>query len=153
MAKTPSKLTSKQEAFIDGKLSGLSDLAAAKQAGYSTTSLAPMTAALKDSRPVQTALQQAHQALASVTSLRRQDIVNGVLEAIDRARMLGEPATEIKGWTELAKMLGFYAPEKIRIELTTDAGRLKQKFEMLSDEELLEIAMRPPLEGEFRVVQ
>ena len=145
-----SPLTPKQEAFVNAKCAGLNDLAAAKQAGYSSAEGSAHQ--LKDSRPVQTALMEARGALMQVTNLRRQDIVNGVLEAIDRARMLGEPATEIRGWTELAKMLGFYAPEVKKIEITGHAGRIRQKFEALSDEELLEIASQPLIEGDFHVV-
>lgn len=143
------KLTAKQEAFVDAKLSGMSDLGAAKIAGYSDNKISGTQVAR--SERVQSVLDEARQALANVTNIRKQDVLEGILSAVDRAKMLGEPATEIRGWTEIGKMLGYYAPEVKRIEIS-DVNRLKGKLEALSDEELFEIANRPPLEGDYEVM-
>ncbi len=139
---TRKKLSPQQEHLVDGLLSGKSKSQAARDAGFSTSVPA-------GSRAVQSVLDEARAALASATNIRKQDVVNGVLEAIDRARAGGEPATEIKGWTEIAKMLGYYAPEVKKIQLSLDQGRMKSKFEALSDEELMEIASKPVIEGVY----
>jgi len=133
------KPTDKQLKFADAKLSGLNDKAAARAAGYSNSGASATMAVT--SKGVQTVLDEARQLLASATNLKKSDVLAGILDAIERARMLGEPSTEIKGWQEVAKMLGYYAPEVKRIELTTDQGRVKSKFEQMTDEELLEIAL------------
>jgi hypothetical protein len=46
-------------------------------------------------------------------------------------------------------MLGYYAPEIKKIHLSMEQGRMKSKFEALSDEELIELASKPVIEGQF----
>ena len=67
--------------------------------------------------------------------------------------MQGDSGNVIKGWVEVGKVLGHYAPEVKRIELTMDQGRLKSKFEGLSDSELLAIQQGRVLDGECTEVE
>lgn len=46
----------------------------------------------------------------------------------------------IQGCVQLAKLLGFYEPERLKVDLALDSGNLKAKFAAMSDEELLAIA-------------
>jgi phage terminase small subunit len=62
--------------------------------------------------------------------------------------MMADPQAMIKGWTEIAKILGHYAPEVKKIELTLSQGRMRTKFEALSDEDLLAIAEGRVIDGE-----
>ena len=73
--------------------------------------------------------------------IRREDVINGVLDAIDRARLEGEPNTEIQGWKEVAKLMGYYAPEVLKVQLTDDQARWQKQFEGMSDEELLKLTV------------
>jgi hypothetical protein len=43
----------------------------------------------------------------------------------------------IAGYRELAKMLGFYAPEVKHVELTAGQAAVKGNFAAMSDEQLL----------------
>jgi phage terminase small subunit len=43
----------------------------------------------------------------------------------------------IAGWREVAKLCGYYAPERQRVEVTVEGWRLRTMFEQLSDAELL----------------
>lgn len=150
MARTSTpKLNSRQEAAIDAAMSGLSNAAAARAAGYSSSSA--NQGMVFRSENVQRVLDEARAALARATNIRKKDVIMGVLDAIDRARLAGEPATEINGWKEVAKLLGYYAPEVKKIDLTINQGRLKSKFEQMTDEELYELAERPAIEGDFEV--
>jgi len=141
--KTP---TAKQEALADGILSGMSTAQAQRVAGYSPKSVLGPKSAI-----VQNILDEARANLRRASNIKKADVVLGVLDAIDRARLAGEPNTEINGWKEVAKLLGHYAPEVKRIDLTLTQGRIKSKFEQMSDEELFELASRNVLEGEFEV--
>jgi len=141
--KTP---TAKQEAIADGILSGMSAAQASRVAGYS-----PTNGIAAKSSIVQNILDEARANLRRASNIKKADVVLGVLDAIDRARLAGEPNTEINGWKEVAKLLGHYAPEVKRIDLTLTQGRIKSKFEQMSDEELFELASRNVLEGEFEV--
>lgn len=61
---------------------------------------------------------------------------------------MSEPATMIAGYDKLAKIIGAYAPETIKVEVSMSQGRLRSKMEAMSDEELLAIQ-----EGSARVVE
>ena len=141
------KITPQQDVYVDGIMSGLSAVAAGKAAGYTDSSarqLAPGRA-----RAVQQTLDEARQALARATNIRKKDVIMGVLDAIDRARLAGEPNTEINGWKEVAKLMGYYAPEVKKIDLTVTQNNLKSKFEQMSDQELLELASRSVIDGDY----
>lgn len=143
------KLTPQQDNYVDGILSGMSKSAAGRAAGYSNQSASCLAPA--QSQAVQRTLDEARQALARATNIRKKDVIMGVLDAIDRARLAGEPNTEINGWKEVAKLMGYYAPEVKKIDLTVTQGNLKSKFEQMTDQELLEMASRSVIEGDYDV--
>ena len=70
------------------------------------------------------------------------------MEAINLARLGADPGTMVKGWTEIGKMLGHYAPEVKRVEITDNQKRLQSKFTAMTDAELLQV-----IEGEFEHVE
>ena len=79
--------------------------------------------------------------LAGDFRINREDVLGGFLAAIQRASEQDNPAAEITGWREVAKMLGFYAPEVLKVHLGDDQQRLQKKFEAMSDAELLEMTL------------
>ena len=117
------KITPQQDVYVDGIMSGLSAVAAGKAAGYSDATSRQM--APGRAQAVQRTLDEARQALARATNIRKKDVIMGVLDAIDRARLAGEPNTEINGWKEVAKLMGYYAPEVKKIDL--DNGKITLK--------------------------
>ena len=98
-------------------------------------------------------LQAARSWLTNTTQITRLNVIEGFIDGIEMARMQGDSGNVIKGWVEVGKVLGHYAPEVKRIELTMDQGRLKSKFEGLSDSELLAIQQGRVLDGEFSEVE
>ncbi|WP_018609515.1 terminase small subunit [Uliginosibacterium gangwonense] len=132
-----SVLTEKQEAFTEAVLDGQTLSQAALAAGYSASTHGHAVARAPD---VAKALAEARTELSSAAQIRRLDVLEGFMDAINLARLAGDPGAMIKGWSEVGKMLGFYAPEVKKVELTTSQGRLRSKFEVMSDAELLAIA-------------
>jgi hypothetical protein len=58
------------------------------------------------------------------------------------------------GWSETAKVLGLYAPEVKKIEMSMNQQRLQSKFESMSDADLVDIIEgRTPLTIEGEVVE
>lgn len=141
-ALTGNDLTEGQAAFVDAKLAGMSDYLAAEQANLTNGSLAAR------SQKVQEEIAAARAQMSDLTTLKRLDVIEGIMESIDMARMMSDPQAMIKGWTEIAKILGHYAPEVKRVELSMSQGRLRSKFEALSDEDLLLIAEGKVIDGE-----
>lgn len=132
MARNKSRiLTEQQQKHVDGVMTGLSNNAAAIAAGY------PNSSAPDKSRAVKGEIARAREQLIDLTLIKRLDVIEGIMDGIACARMQGDAGNMIKGWTEVAKILGHYAPEVKTINLTMDQRRLRSKFEALSDEELL----------------
>ena len=75
-------------------------------------------------------------------------MIDGIMEAIGLARLNADPATMVKGWTGVGKMLGHYAPEVKKLEVDMTTGNFTAKLRALTDAELLNI-----IEGECREVQ
>lgn len=98
-------------------------------------------------------LRAARSWLTNTTQITRLNVIEGFIDGIEMARMQGDSGNVIKGWVEVGKVLGHYAPEVKRIELTMDQGRLKSKFEGLSDSELLAIQQGRVLDGECTEVE
>lgn len=89
---------------------------------------------------VQQYLEDARGQIEDVSTLRRVDVLNIFMEAIDMARTLADPAQMINGADKVAKMMGYYAPETLKLEVEQNSKALSNKFRALSDAELYEIA-------------
>lgn len=140
-----------QEAYVEAILDGKSKPEAALTAGYSH---GQSFAAAERSQLVQNALAERREELSSATQITRVGVLNGILEAIEMARLQGDPTAMLTGYRDISKMMGFNAPEVKKIDITANQGRLRSKMQSMSDEELLRIAEGDDdvIEGEFRVV-
>ena len=47
--------------------------------------------------------------------------------------------TQIRGWTEIGKLIGAYAPERRKVEGSLEGQKLQAQIAAMSDEELLAI--------------
>ena len=131
---------SRQQRFIDEFLIDGNGTAAAIRAGYSKRSAKMQASRLMTNDDVLRALDERRRRLAGSFRIQREDVLAGFLAAIQRACEQGNPAAEISGWREVAKMLGYYEPEVLKVHLGNDQQRLQKKFEAMSDAELLSIA-------------
>lgn len=136
MARKKSVLTEKQAAFVESALDGNLPAHAAVAAGYSSATLG---AQVMQSEDVRNALAEARSELSSAAQIKRGDMVVVLVEAIDMARMMADPMGMIAGAREVGKMLGLYAPEEKKIDLTVNQQRLRSQFEGMSDQELLDV--------------
>jgi hypothetical protein len=132
----PSAVNPRHQVVVDAVMEGASPTNALRAAGYHPGSAAEVMR----SETVQQMLAEARGEVEDLTTLKRMDVLNMFLEAIDMSRTLSDPANMINGADKIAKMLGYYAPETKRIELTTDQSVLSSKFRAMSDADLLEVA-------------
>lgn len=142
-------LTPKQKDFADARLVGASLAGALAQAGYSENMEDPE----KRSEEVRKYLAEARKGIVDATTLTRLDVIQGILDAITDAKLMAEPATMISGYKELAKIMGFNAPEVKKLDITVNGARVRSKMEALSDAELLQLSEGHTLEGEYHSVQ
>ena len=122
--------------FADMLSEGKSKAEEARVAGYNPSNVD----VVMRQEEVQNYLQEARQEIEDVSTLRRVDVLNLFLEAIDMARIQADPSQMINGADKVAKMMGYYAPETLKLEVEQNSKSLQNKFRQLSDAELYEIA-------------
>ena len=142
-------LTDMQKDYADAKMLGETNAEALRIAGYAPTNVDIE----KRSAEVAAYLAEARKGIVDATTLTRLDVIQGILNAIEMARTMSEPATMIAGYEKLAKIMGFNQPEVKKLDITINGARVRHKMEMMSDAELLQIAEGATIEGEFHSVQ
>lgn len=141
----PSAISERGEAFVEAKMAGMNDFAAAKATGYVNPNPSQIAS-------IRQQLTVARNWLASTTQISRLNVIEGIIDGIEMARMQGDSGNVIKGWTEVGKILGHYAPEVKRVELSVDQAATLSKLSALSDEELLRLSQQEVIEGECQTV-
>lgn len=143
----PSHLTQDEAQFVYGvEVLGLPVRKAAELAGMSLTKI-------NDGHIMQ-AREAAKRELRGVTHITKDDVVFGVRDAIDRARLLAEPATEIKGWETISKLLGYDAPSKIDVNVRETVEVIQKQVRALPDAELVRmLGAGNVIDGQFYEVK
>lgn len=111
----------------------------AEAAAYSGLKPKTISAMLKDKR-VRKYIAKLRSHQDKRLKIKREDVVGGVLDAIDRAKMLGEPSNEIKGWDLIAKLEGLHAPERVIHELPEEARELVETLRSMDSAEIAKLA-------------
>ena len=140
---TSTALTIKQGRFVDEYVVCGNAAAAARAAGYREKCARQVGFENLTKPYIQAAVQARREAHATRLDLSRQDVIQAILEAIKTAQEQGAPATMIRGWVEIAKITGLDKPEtpeaRRNVSLSAGAERVKNRFEAMSTNELLEI--------------
>lgn len=139
MRNNAAALTSKQLRWIDEYLVDFNGAAAAIRAGYSTKCARSIACELLTKPDIQTVLQARQAAIAKELQITREGVIQGLLEAVDMGRDLRNPGAMISALSTIGKMLGFYAPEVKRVELTAHQHGAYQNLALWSDAQLLEV--------------
>lgn len=120
---------------------GMTQSAAARASGYN----AQMGGKLLKDPETQALITQNTQNLQSQLILSRNDVLEGMLSAIDDAKLEGEAMPQIAGWREIGKIIGCYAPEKKELVIEQNVEVIQTRVRELADEELHKYAL---IEGE-----
>lgn len=132
----PSAVNPRHKIVADAIMAGASEANAMRAAGYHPSN----AHGVMRTESVQQMLQESRAEVEDLTTMKRLDVLNLFIEAIDMARTLADPANMINGADKIAKMMGYYAPETKRIELSSNQSALSSKLRQMSDADLLEIA-------------
>lgn len=87
----------------------------------------------------------------AATDITRRKVIDGIIEAIDMARVQADPTAMIGGWKEIGKLCGHYEPTKAQLVVTFQGRATLEKLERMSDAELLRLSSQE-IEGEFTEV-
>lgn len=129
-------LEEKRKVFADVLIETGNKSQAARSAGYKPNEVD----SVMRQEDIQEYIQEARDQIEDISTLRRVDVLNIFMEAIGMARTLADPSQMINGADKVAKMMGYYAPETLKLEVENNSKNLTNKLRQLSDAELYEIA-------------
>lgn len=146
-----SLLTAGQEKFALARASGLNAKDSMVAAGMKPND--GTANALEKLPHVQELLKAEQRRNAYMLGLTREQVLQGMMDAVEQAKILSDPLTQIAGWREIAKVCGFYAPEVKKVEISGTGKQVVDRMRQLSDAELLAIAEGEVIEVEFEEVK
>ncbi len=135
-----STLTAKQSKFVAEYLVDGNGTRAAVAAGYGRAGAHASASRTLRIGKVQKALRARQTADATRLSLSREDALQGLLGAIATAREKGDAAAMISGWVAISRMMGYQAPERRQVEVSSASTQAAMaRFEAMSDAELVAV--------------
>lgn len=135
-------LTDKQKAFVKFWAEGDSITNASVRAGYNDNAA---IAYRMVKMPNILALKAKYEAEWQETrQMTREKVMDGVLESIEMAKLMAEPATMIQGWKTIGQLCGFFAPVEHKVKVDVTGNILVDKLNSMSDAELLKIISQGP---------
>lgn len=139
MPYTGGKLTTRQALFVDHYALCGNAAEAARLAGYSARSARVIGPETLSNPAVKAALQARQRVFQAELQLTKEDVIAGLLSAVQLGREQQNPRAMISGWVQIAKLCGFYEPQVTQIEVPGGSARLMAKYAVMSDAELLAI--------------
>lgn len=92
-----------------------------------------------------------HEKLFDVT---RKQVVDGILEAAEMAKVMSEPMVMVAAWREAGRLCGYYEPQKTKIDITVTGNLTVRQIQEMPEEELLKlVAPVEALEGDYERVE
>lgn len=130
-------LTAKQSRFIDEYMVDMNGAAAAVRCGYSTRTSRAIAAENLAKPYIKAELQARQAADAARLSIQRKDVLNGLLEAAAMAKLQCDPSGMVAAWKQVGHLLGYYSPDRIKVDMRVQGQTMVNHLERLSDAELL----------------
>lgn len=130
------KLTPRQRLFVDEYVLCNNASEAARRAGYSEKTAGAIATENLQKPAIRQAIEALRRDNAARLDLTRQDVLAGILEAIEMARVTADPAAMLAGYRDLARMCGFNEPEVDRVEVRPSASAVVARFVAMTDDEL-----------------
>lgn len=133
-------MTPRQESFASEYVLDHNGAAAAVRAGYAPRAARQTASELLTNPNIRTLVAQHEAAAAGRLAVTKDRVIQELEAAIEMARVQGNPAAMIAGWTQIAKMCGYFAPEHRKVELSVDARGFGTQVREMSESELLELS-------------
>jgi len=148
----PKQFSVKQAEFLHAFAASpyMSEAALCREVGITNQSLTRW----KKERPnFKRAMQTEYRRSQQVANMNRKVVLNGMLKSIEMAEDLRQPSSMITGWKEVARMCGYYEPERREILLSVDSAKLLEQIQTLPKAKLLELwHEHESVDAEFEVV-
>ena len=134
-----STLSAKQTRFVSEYLVDGNAAQAAIRAGYKPIGAKVTGCRLLTNPNLRARLEALQAADATRLCLEREVVLNGLTQSIEMARLQGNPAAMIRGWSEIGRLMGYYAPEVKKVDLNVKGSDLMDRMASMSDAELAAI--------------
>ena len=138
------QLTTRQALFVEHYALCGNAAEAARLAGYSAQTARVIGPENLSKPAVKAALQAGQQAFQAELRITKDEVISGLLGAIQMGREQQNPAVIIAGLVQIAKLCGFYEPERVSLTLNADGMQLKAKYAAMTDDELVAIIAGNP---------
>jgi hypothetical protein len=145
------RLNPQERAYVDARLLGLTPHQAAARANFAHPEVAWP---IQEAKPaVSAAIAAGFEEAKQKFQVTREEVVDGIREGIDIAKLASDAASVIRGWSEIARICGLVAPQQtqVKVDVTTQM-LLPSQYQELSDAELLRLVDKQrTLEGEYEL--
>lgn len=142
-------LTETKKKVADALLDGATIKQAAAAVGLTPSSVDKM----KTAKEVRSYMGNSQKQLQDALQVHRGDIVIALLSTAEKAELAADHGTMVRAYTEVAKMLGLYAPEVKQVNINMNQRAMLSKYEQMSDEELIQLTEGTVIEGESTRLQ
>lgn len=130
-------LTEKQKLFTKFWAEGDSIPGASRRAGYADgAQMAYRLVHMPNVLALKAKYAAEYEATAEMT---RKEVMDGLKESIEMAKLMAEPSTMIQGWKTIAQMCGYMAPVETKLKIDVSGNVTMTKLTQMSDAELLEM--------------
>lgn len=132
-------LTAKQQIFVAEYLLDGNGARAARSAGYSENSARQIAANTLSKVYIQQAIAAKQHETAMKLELRKEHVLLAHMEAINLARVQGQPQAMISGAREVGRLMGFYSSEVVEVTVGKNGTSLQARYENMTDAELMAV--------------
>ena len=129
-------LTDKQKAFVESWAKGNSISRASLDAGFADDGIGYRLVRMPNILALKAQYAAKYEATAEMT---RKEVMDGLKESIEMAKLMAEPSTMIQGWKVIAQMCGYMAPVETKLKIDVSGNVTMTKLTQMSDAELLEM--------------
>lgn len=127
-------LNQQRKTFAKNVALGMNHTQAARSAGYAFPNVAgAQMIKIPEIREAVEKEQRKYEAKADMT---RQKVMDGLVEAIEVAKLQADAQGMVAGWREIIKICGYQAPEVKKLDISINGVARLTQIETMSDEEL-----------------
>lgn len=131
-------MTPRQTRFVDEFLIDANGTQAAMRAGYGASGARVAAHRLLTNVAISSAIEARQRADATRLQIDRENVLAGLLGAVEMAREQRNPAGMIAGLREVGKLMGFYT-DRVKVDVDLGERAMRSRLEAMTDEELLKL--------------
>lgn len=142
-------LNPQERAYVEARLLGMTPYQSADRAGFA---MPEQAWPVQERKPkIRAMLDMGFAEAKERFQVSRDEVVEGIREGIEIAKLTDDAGNVIRGWSEIARICGLVAPQQtqVKVDVTTQT-LLPSQYQELSDADLLRLVGRQRvLEGDY----